>query len=181
MPPLSLSDFQPEAVGIGDEGGFAPPISEPHEALDLLVEAVSKAGYTGKVKFAFDPASSEFYRDGNYDIGFKATSNVKSPAEMMQLYGSLLAKYPIILLEDPFAETDWSSWTEFNKDVSVELVGDDLLVTNTKYVQEAQEKKACNAMLLKINQIGTISEAIEAYALTIRDHLHWNARLTVVF
>lgn len=82
---------------------------------------------------------------------------------MAQLYHSLLERYPIVLLEDPFAESDWSSWTEFNKTCPVELVGDDLLVTNTKYVQEAQEKKACSAMLLKVNQIGTMSEAIDAY------------------
>jgi len=87
---------------------------------------------------------------------------VKSPKELMDLYRSLLENYPIILLEDPFAENDWDSWTEFNKMCPVELVGDDLLVTNTEYVQMARDKKACNSMLLKINQIGTISEAIEA-------------------
>lgn len=80
----------------------------------------------------------------------------------MDLYRSLIGEYPIVLLEDPFAENDWDSWTEFCRDCPVELVGDDLLVTNKAYVQEAHEKKACNSMLLKINQIGTISEAIEA-------------------
>lgn len=151
-----------KAIGIGDEGGFAPPISEPHEALDLLVQAVSNAGYNGKIKFAIDPASSEFFREGKYDLGFKKTTNLKSPKEMMGLYQSLLDEYPIILLEDPFGENDWESWTEFNKMCPVELVGDDLLVTNTKYMQMAKYKDACNAMLLKVNQIGTISEAIEA-------------------
>lgn len=126
---------------------------------------MSNAGYTGKIKFAIDPASSEFYQDGKYDIGLKGNSDTQSPTQMMQLYQSLLQNYPIILLEDPFAENDWDSWTEFNKNCPVELVGDDLLVTNTEYVQVANEKKACNAMLLKINQIGTISEAIEASVL----------------
>lgn len=157
------ADWSNQAIGIGDEGGFAPPISQPHEALDLLVEAVSLAGHTGKVKFAIDPASSEFYRHGKYDIGFKDQKpNLKSPKELAELYRSLLKKYPIVLLEDPFAESDWESWTTFNKKCPIELVGDDLLVTNTQYVQKAYEKKACNSMLLKVNQIGTISEAIEA-------------------
>lgn len=155
-----------EAAGVGDEGGFAPPISQPHEALDLLVQAVDDCGYTGKIKFAIDPASSEFFHDGKYDIGFKdSAADEHTPQQLKKLYQSLFAKYPIILLEDPFAENDWASWTDFNKDCKVELVGDDLLVTNTKYVQEAYNKKACNAMLLKINQIGTITEAIEAYVL----------------
>ncbi|KAF4766898.1 hypothetical protein N7455_005427 [Penicillium solitum] len=153
----------PSATGVGHEGGFAPPISQPHEALDLLVEAVSLAGYTGRIKFAIDPASSEFFRNGNYDIGFKDDKpNLQSPKQLAELYRSLLQNYPIVLLEDPFAETDWDSWIEFNKNCPIELVGDDLLVTNTKYVQEANDKRACNSMLLKINQIGTISEAIEA-------------------
>ncbi|KAJ5443479.1 uncharacterized protein N7458_007351 [Penicillium daleae] len=157
-----VENFGSAAIGIGDEGGFVPPISEPHEALDLLVQAVSSAGYSGKIKFAIDPASSEFFREGKYGLGFKKSPNIKTPKELMVLYESLLEKYPIILLEDPFAENDWDSWTEFNKVCLVELVGDDLLVTNTEYVKMARSKNACNAMLLKINQIGTISEAIEA-------------------
>ncbi|CAI7676726.1 unnamed protein product [Penicillium palitans] len=158
-----VKKFGPSATGVGDEGGFAPPISHPHEALDLLVEAVSLAGYTGGIKFAIDPASSEFFRDGNYDIGFKDDKpNLQSPKQLAELYRSLLQNYPIVLLEDPFAETDWDSWIEFNQNCPVELVGDDLLVTNTKYVREANDQRACNSMLLKINQIGTISEAIEA-------------------
>ena len=124
---------------------------------------MSLAGYSGKIKFAIDPASSEFFKDGKYDLGFKDDKpNLQSPKQLTDLYRSLLQSYPIVLLEDPFAETDWDSWTEFNKECPVELVGDDLLVTNTKYVQEANDKRACNSMLLKINQIGTISEAIEA-------------------
>lgn len=156
-------EFGPSAIGIGDEGGFAPPISQPHEALNLLVQAVSEAGYEGRIKFGIDPASSEFFKNGNYDFGFKSSKqDLRSPKQLMDLYRSLLGEYPIVLLEDPFAENDWDSWTEFCRDCPVELVGDDLLVTNKAYVQEAHEKKACNSMLLKINQIGTISEAIEA-------------------
>ncbi|KAJ6003207.1 hypothetical protein N7451_005754 [Penicillium sp. IBT 35674x] len=142
--------FGSSAAGIGVEGGFAPPISQPHEALDLLVQAVCLAGYTGSIKFAIDPASSGFYWDGNYDLGFKDKKpNVQSPRQLTDL---------IIPL---------SFWRILSPNLietagQIELVGDDLLVTNTQYVQEAYEKKACNSMLLKINQIGTISEAIEA-------------------
>ncbi|ODM19957.1 hypothetical protein SI65_04943 [Aspergillus cristatus] len=158
-----VKKFGPAAAGVGDEGGFAPPISQPHEALELLTEAVADCGYSDKVKFAIDPASSEFFRDGKYDLGFKgSTSDDRTPKQLRELYHSLLEKYPIVLLEDPFAESDWDNWTEFNKECEVELVGDDLLVTNTEYVQEANDKKACDSMLLKINQIGTITEAIAA-------------------
>jgi enolase len=161
--------FGPSATGIGDEGGFAPPISKPSEALDLLTEAVEKAGYTGKIQFAMDPASSEFFREGNYDLGIKDKTSAKlTPDGLADLYRELIQKYPIVLLEDPFAEDDWSSWSGFmQKGKSVdrmpEIVGDDLTVTNVERVKEAQEKGACNGLLLKINQIGTVSEAIAAY------------------
>lgn len=111
-----------------------------------------------------DPASSEFFRDdGSYDIGFKdKVPNVLSSLQLQQLYSRLITKYPIVLLEDPFAEDDWESWAMFNKTCPIELVGDDLLVTNVERVQMASKKKACNSMLLKVNQIGTVTEAIEA-------------------
>ncbi|PMD28015.1 enolase [Hyaloscypha hepaticicola] len=160
--------FGPSATGIGDEGGFAPPISKPSEALDLLTEAVEKAGYTGKIQFAMDPASSEFFREANYNLGIKDKTSTKlTPDGLADLYRELIQKYPIVLLEDPFAEDDWSSWSGFmQKGKSLErmpeIVGDDLTVTNVERVKEAQEKGACNGLLLKINQIGTVSEAIAA-------------------
>ncbi|BCR90920.1 enolase [Aspergillus chevalieri] len=160
---IIVKKFGPAAAGVGDERGFAPPISQPHEALELLTEAVADCGYSDKVRFAIDPASSEFFRDGKYDLGFKgSTSDDRTPKQLRELYRSLLEKYPIVLLEDPFSENDWDNWNEFNKGCEVDLVGDDLLVKNTEYVQEANDKKACNSMLLKINQIGTIAEAIAA-------------------
>jgi len=159
--------FGASATGIGDEGGFAPPISQPHEALDLLITAIEKCDYVGRVKIGIDPASSEFFRSEVYDLGFKNESSQKldvklSPFQLSELYQQLIDKYPIVLLEDPFAEDDWDSWTKFNRTCSIELVGDDLLATNTERIKIAEEKKACNALLLKINQIGTITEAIEA-------------------
>jgi enolase len=152
-----------KATAIGDEGGFAPPISMPEQALDLLETAVAHCGYTNKVKYAIDPASSEFFGETSYNLGFKQeTPNLVSPSELAELYQRLMSQYPIVLLEDPFAEDDWDSWCEFNKTCQIELVGD-LLVTNVARAREAHEKKACNSMLLKLNQIGTVSEAIEAY------------------
>ncbi|KAJ4398969.1 hypothetical protein N0V85_006149 [Neurospora sp. IMI 360204] len=163
------------AICMGDEGGFAPPITQPEEALDLLTEAVAKAGYTDKIKFGIDPASSEFFNSkyGTYDLGFKRikegesnSDDVRTPNEMMDLYKTLIEKYPIWLLEDPFAEDDWESWTEFCRDwYFEELVGDDLLMTNVERVRIAESRKACNAMLLKVNQIGTVTEAIAAAKL----------------
>lgn len=152
-----------QGIGIGDEGGFAPPISQPHEALDLLLAAIKKAGHEGKVKFGVDPASSEFFKNDEYDIGFKwEKSNPMDKPAMAELYHDLIKKYPITLLEDPFAQDDWEAWTAFNKDCKIELVGDDLLATNVHRIQTASEKKACNSLLLKINQIGTITEALAA-------------------
>jgi len=156
--------FGKSAIGIGDEGGFAPPISQPHEALDLLLEAIQNAGHGGKVYLGIDPASSQFFKDGTYDLGFKwKESYPMDRSAMADLYRKLIEKYPqIVLLEDPFAQDDWESWTNFNVDCKIELVGDDLLATNIRRIETADEKKACNALLLKINQIGTITEALAA-------------------
>jgi enolase len=113
-----------------------------------------------------DPASSEFFSEKEkvYDIGFKAkTPDKRTPDQMRQLYTDMIKKYPFVLLEDPFAEDDWPTWTEFTKTCPIELVGDDLLVTNVDRVKMAHEKKASNAMLLKVNQIGTVTESIAAY------------------
>ncbi|KAK4454692.1 enolase [Podospora aff. communis PSN243] len=154
------------ATGIGDEGRFAPPISMPEQALELLETAVAQCGYTNKIKYAIDPASSEFFDGRSYNLGLKQESgNLVSPVELAELYQRFISQYPIVLLEDPFAEDDWNSWSEFNKTCEIELVGDDLLVTNVERLKEAHEKKACNAMLLKMNQIGTVTEAIQAAKL----------------
>jgi enolase len=164
MCPLVLTDLK--AGGIGDEGGFAPPISRPQQALDLLTQAVKEAGYEGKVAFAIDPASQEFLdSSGKYDLDIKAATErheILTSSKLSELYCTLLSSYPIVLLEDPFGQDDWQSWIEFAKSTEVELVGDDLLATNIERVRSAAEKKACNSMLLKINQIGTITEALDA-------------------
>jgi enolase len=128
---------------------------------------VENCGYAGMVKFGIDPASSEFFDSGTYDLGFKdaedKSSRTKlSAAKLSELYCSLLEDYPIVLLEDPFAQDDWEAWTAFNKTCKIELVGDDLLATNLDRIKIAEDKNACNSLLLKINQIGTITEATEA-------------------
>lgn len=162
---LIVSKFGKSAIGIGDEGGFAPPIDEPREALALLTAAIKAAGHEGGVKIGIDPASSEFFNPNTkkYDLGMKwEHASPRDTKEMIALYHQILAEYPVVLLEDPFAQDDWESWTMFNEDCEVELVGDDLLATNINRINLADTKKACNALLLKINQIGTISESIDA-------------------
>lgn len=133
------------------------------DGLDLIEAAVEKAGHIGHIRFACDPASSEFFdkESGSYDLSFKdkTFNDVRTSKEMLQLFG----KYGLVLLEYPFAEDGWlTSWTESNRGCTIELVGDDLLYTNVERMELASERRACNTLLLKLNQIGTVSEAIEA-------------------
>eukprot|EP00747_Dinoflagellata_sp_TGD_P157687 gnl/TRDRNA2_/TRDRNA2_177760_c0_seq1.p1 gnl/TRDRNA2_/TRDRNA2_177760_c0~~gnl/TRDRNA2_/TRDRNA2_177760_c0_seq1.p1 ORF type:complete len:594 (+),score=142.44 gnl/TRDRNA2_/TRDRNA2_177760_c0_seq1:72-1853(+) len=159
-----------DAAAVGDEGGFAPNIQNNDEGLECLMDAIKNAGKTGQVKLAMDVAASEFFNkdDGTYNLGFKIDNPpadmIKSKADMIAFYKEIIAKYPIVSIEDPFDQDDWPAWSELVKDVGTEtqIVGDDLLVTNCKRVDMCKEKKAANAMLLKINQIGTITESIEA-------------------
>jgi enolase len=158
---------------VGDEGGFAPPILSNHEGLELLMEAISVAGYSTEtdIKIGMDVASSEFYdqSSGQYDLGFKAKDQPQklSGPELGALYQSLVKEFPIVSIEDPFDQDDWDNYTMFTEAVGehVQVVGDDLLVTNPARIQEGADKKACNALLLKVNQIGSISESIEAVKL----------------
>jgi enolase len=147
-----------DATNVGDEGGFAPNVSGATESLDLLVEAIEKAGYTGKISIALDGASSEFYKDGKYDLDFKNPNSDASKwltgKELAQEYNEMIAKYPIISIEDPFDQDDWESWTHLTSDAQYQVVGDDLTVTNVERIKTAIEKKSCNGLLLKINQIG---------------------------
>ncbi|KIL00821.1 hypothetical protein PAXRUDRAFT_128986 [Paxillus rubicundulus Ve08.2h10] len=164
-----------DAVNVGDEGGFAPNVSGADESLELLTEAIKKAGYEGKIKIALDVASSEFYKDGKYDLDFKNPNSDPqkwiSGTELADLYISYIDKYPIVSVEDPFDQDDWEAWTHFTKQTKVQIVGDDLTVTNPLRIKTAIQKKACNGLLLKINQIGTISESIQAYVPFFRNCL----------
>ncbi|KAG9395607.1 Enolase [Carpediemonas membranifera] len=161
-----------DAVNVGDEGGFAPPLTDPEEPLKLLVEAIKKAGHEGKVKICMDCAASEFFKDGSYDLNFKGKeSKIISGDDLAAMYASWTENYPIASIEDPMDEDDWAAWTKFLSLVEgkCQVVGDDLTVTNPKRIQEAVEKKSCNSLLLKVNQIGSISEAIAASNLAMKN------------
>ena len=159
-----------DACNVGDEGGFAPNIKSNAEGLDLLVTAIEKAGYTGKVKIGMDVAASEFLtEDKCYDLNFKQQPNdgldKKGGAEMIELYQSFAREYPIISIEDPFDQDDIEHTTKLTATGICQVVGDDLLVTNPKRVAAAIKGKWCNALLLKVNQIGTVTESIEAVGM----------------
>ena len=164
------SKYGIDATNVGDEGGFAPNVRSADEALDLLIAAIEKAGYTGKVSIALDVASSEFYKDGKYDLDFKNeksdSSKWLSGKELADLYLGYTKKYPIVSIEDPFDQDDWEAWSHFTQNSPIQIVGDDLTVTNPLRIKTAVEKKACNGLLLKVNQIGTVSESIQAAQLS---------------
>ncbi|CAA7409699.1 unnamed protein product [Spirodela intermedia] len=156
-----------DACNVGDEGGFAPNVQDNREGLVLLMDAIEKAGYSGKIKIGMDVAASEFYtKDGRYDLNFKKQPNdgfhVLPADGLCELYKEFVRDFPIVSIEDPFDQDDWSSWSSLRSSVDIQLVGDDLLVTNPKRIAEAIQKEACNALLLKVNQIGTVTESIQA-------------------
>lgn len=159
------------STGVGDEGGFAPPLVDPAHALDLLVDAIKAAGHEGKVKVAMDVAASEFATEekpARYDLGKKCPErDFRTGEQMLDLYSDLCKKYPVISIEDGFDQDDWSNWKAITGRVGSEcqIVGDDLLVTNPIRVARAIEDKACNALLLKVNQIGSVTESIEAVVM----------------
>jgi len=163
---LAKKRYGQSAGNVGDEGGVAPDIQTPEEALDLITDAIEQAGYTGQIKIAMDVASSEFYHDGKYDLDFKNPDSDPTKwltyEQLADLYKKLAEKYPIVSIEDPFAEDDWEAWSHFYKTSDFQIVGDDLTVTNPLRIKTAIEKKACNALLLKVNQIGTLTESIQA-------------------
>ncbi|PIR02091.1 MAG: phosphopyruvate hydratase [Candidatus Nealsonbacteria bacterium CG_4_9_14_0_2_um_filter_37_38] len=152
------------AINVGDEGGFAPPVRVPEEALDLILKAAENLGYNKDLKIILDVAASQFYLNGKY----KMKIGIFTREGLLRYYKGLIEKYPILGLEDPFAEQDWEAWKIANCKLKIEnllIIGDDLTVTNPKRIKLAEEKKACNAIILKPNQIGTITEAIEAAKL----------------
>ena len=154
-------------VTLGDEGGFAPKLSSNEQALDILGEAIQNAGFDkDQIKLGLDVAASSFYENGNYF--FKTSGTQKDTNEMVLWCQDLVSKYPIIFIEDPLAEEDWQGWSEINQKLGekIKIIGDDLTVTNVARINMAIEKKAINAVLIKLNQIGTVSETISAINLT---------------
>ena len=155
-----------DATNVGDEGGFAPSIKSNIEGLDILSEAIEKAGYSKECRIAMDCAASEFYtQDGYYDLMFKqGGGEKKSKEQMTEFYIQLVKDYPIVSIEDPFEQDDWEAYGLLREKIGkqVQIVGDDLLVTNPARIAEAIQKKACNALLLKVNQIGSVTESVQA-------------------
>ncbi|RLF42680.1 MAG: phosphopyruvate hydratase, partial [Thermoplasmata archaeon] len=158
-----LSKYGRSSINVGDEGGYAPPLKETREAFDLIVEAIEELGYQNNVKLAFDAAASEFFDGKSYKIGNK----ILSSGELVDFYADLIDTYDIISAEDPFAEEDWDGFVEFTEKFGdkIQIVGDDLFVTNINRLKKGIDLGACNALLLKVNQIGTVSEAIDAAKL----------------
>lgn len=165
-----------KAINVGDEGGFAPPLKRIEEPIKLIMKAIEKLDYANEVKLALDAAASEFYNENNKC--YKVEGKEISADELKEIYFKLLEDYPIISLEDIFAQDDWESWVSFRRETKgkVQIVGDDLLVTNIRRIENAIEEKACNALLLKVNQIGTISESLDAASLAFLNH--WNVMVS---
>ena len=157
------------STGLGDEGGFAPNLGSNREALDLLVEAITSAGFTpGKqIALGLDVASSEFFADGSYTF----EGQKRSAPEMSAYYAELVAAYPLVTIEDPLDEDDWEGWAHLTSELGekVQIVGDDLFVTNPKRLAKGIEGHAANSILVKVNQIGTLTETLDAVALAQRN------------
>ncbi len=172
---IVIEEYGPEAAGIGDEGGFAPNLKLAHHALDLLMKTRKVLGLGSKVKFAIDVAASEFYdkKTQKYELTKGLSFDRKA---LIDYYKMLIEKYPIVSIEDPFAEDDFKGFSMFMKALGkknkIQIVGDDLLVTNPKRIKIANRKKLCNALLLKINQIGTLTEALKS--ATLAKSYGWN-------
>ncbi len=157
-------------TSVGDEGGFAPSLKSNAEAFEVILEAITKAGYKPgeEIFLGMDPASSEFYQDGKYVLAKEGKK--LSSAEMVDWYVNVVNQYPIITLEDGMAQDDWAGWSLCYEKLGnrIQIVGDDLLVTNMKYIERAIKEKSCNSLLCKLNQIGTLTESIDASRMSQR-------------
>jgi len=158
------------STAVGDEGGFAPDLGSNEEAVTLLVEAIEKAGFTpgSDLAIALDPASSEFFKDGNYVLA--GEGRTLTPAEMAAYYADLTSRYPIVSIEDGMAEEDWDGWAQLTESIGdrVQLVGDDLFVTNVERLGRGIEAGVANSILIKVNQIGSLTETLETVSLATR-------------
>jgi enolase len=156
---ILLDAYGKDAINVGDEGGFAPPISEPECPLELVLQAVEEVGYDGRISLAIDAAASEFADSDGYVIAGER----RSSGEMIDLYRDLVDTFPLISLEDPFSEDDWDGFMELTKALGsrVHIIGDDIFVSNRSILERGIDSGAANAVLLKVNQIGTVSEALD--------------------
>ncbi len=163
-------------TGVGDEGGFAPQLKSNEEAVELILQAIEKTGYKPgeDISLCLDPAASELWENGRYKH-FKSDGSLHSPEEMIALWESWMDKYPIVLLEDGLAENDWDGWAKLTAALGtkVELVGDDIFCTNPKILQKGIEKGVANSILIKLNQIGTISETLDTIELARKNDYYY--------
>jgi len=163
------------ATSVGDEGGFAPNLSSNEEALEVIVEAIKKAGYVGgkDVFIALDPAASEFYNEDKkvYELEGEKTSRTKTSEEMIEFYSGLIGKYPIVSIEDGLSEKDWDGWKKLTDKLGnkIQLVGDDIFVTNPKIFSEGIRKGIANSILIKLNQIGTLTETVDCVNMAYKN------------
>jgi len=157
------------ATGVGDEGGFAPDLDSSEAAIEAVLEAAERAGHRDRVAIALDPASTELYRDGRYH--FERQGGTRDAAGMIELYEGLAARYPLVSVEDGLAEDDWRGWEELTRELGsrLQLVGDDLFVTNVERLRRGLDEGVANAILLKVNQIGTLTETLDTIELA-RSH-----------
>ncbi len=163
---ILLKKYGKSAINVGDEGGFAPPLTMIEEPIDFILDAAKELGYEKQVKIGIDAAASQFKVEKDYVVERKS----RSPFEMVDIYKELAATYPVISIEDPFAEDDWDSFYVLTKEMGnkIQIVGDDLLVTNKERIQKAIDLKSCNSLLLKMNQVGTVTESIAAANLAFK-------------
>ena len=159
-------------TAVGDEGGFAPSVKSNVEAIEVVLEAIQQAGYKPgeEIAIALDPAASEFYQDGKY-VFKKSDKSAKSSDDMVKFWAKWVKDYPIVSLEDGLSEDDWDGWQNLTKELGgkIQLVGDDLFVTNVQFLQEGIDKGVANSILIKVNQIGTVSETLDAIDLARRN------------
>ncbi len=167
---------QKKSTAVGDEGGFAPDLATNEDAIAVILEAIDKAGYKAgdDIVLAVDAAASEWWRDGKY-VFHKSTNEKRSSAEMVEFWKNWVDRYPIVSIEDGLDENDWKGWTELTSTIGkrVQLVGDDLFVTNTRDLKKGIELGAANAILIKVNQIGTLTETLEAIELARRNRYRY--------
>jgi len=165
---LLKKDFGHMAIQVGDEGGFVPPLQNVDDRLEFILKSMEKLGYEKNFALAIDAAASEFYKNGEYYLSYKTFS----PSDLIDYYSDLCNHFPLISIEDGLAEDDWEGWSCLTSEMGkkIQIVGDDLLVTNINRVKKAIELNACNAILMKVNQVGTITETIEAFKLAKKNN-----------
>jgi enolase len=158
-------DYGPSSINVGDEGGFAPPFNEPNEPIETIIRAIEELGYGGEIQLGLDCAASEFY-DPKKQV-YKLNEKRYTSTELIDFYSELTSRYPIISIEDPFAEDDWNGFVEMTKKLGdkIQVIGDDLFVTNIGRLQNGIDQGACNCLLLKLNQIGSVTESFSAAKL----------------